>query len=141
MYWLRQRTSTAQPQGTFVQLDLICPWVSDLPMPHDHLTTRLRGAFHPPAASHMDATFALDLGQDRVTFRVRHGKLDFVEGLAADATFYFDTPDQALQLLTGDADVFEAFMEGRFRADGYLMWTFALLTMFRGRGAEPSPPG
>ena len=110
-------------------------------MPDDHLTRRLRSAFHPPAASHLDATFALDLGQGRVTFRVGHGQLEFVDGLPADATFYFDTPDQALQLLTGDADVFEAFMEGRFRADGYLMWTFALLTMFRGDGAESAPTG
>ena len=110
-------------------------------MPHDDLTRRLQSAFHPPAASHMDATFALDLGQLRISFRVRQSRLDFVEGVPADATFYFDTPDEALQLLTGDADVFEAFMEGRFRADGYLMWTFALLSMFRGDGAEPTPTG
>lgn len=104
------------------------------------LTNRLQSAFHPPAASHLDATFALDVGGEHIVFRVRHGQLEFADGLEADATFYFDTPAQALQLLTGDADVFQAFMEGRFRANGYLMWTFALLNMFRGdvAGATPS---
>ena len=70
---------------------------------------------------------------------IRQGQLEFADGLEADATFYFDTPDQALQLLTGNADVFQAFMEGQFRADGYLMWTFALLNMFRGNVLEGPP--
>ncbi len=115
------------------------PCVSDSLMHQDVLTTRLKSAFHPPAAANIDATFALDVGQAHVTFRVHAGSLEFVETGAADATFYFDTPDQAMQLLTGSADVFEAFMDGQFRADGYLMWTFALLTMFRGEAAPPAP--
>ena len=108
-------------------------------MTRNALTSRLQSAFHPPAASHIDATFALDVGEEHIVFRIRHGQLEFTDGLEADATFFFDTPDQALQLLTGDADVFQAFMEGQFRADGYLLWTFALLNMFRGNVTEAAP--
>lgn len=108
-------------------------------MTRDVLTTRLQSAFHPPAALHLDATFTLEVGEELITFRVSQGQLEFVDGLEADATFYFDSPDQALQLLTGGADVFQAFMDGRLRADGYLMWTFALLTMFTGTVAPPPP--
>ena len=50
---------------------------------------------------------------------------------ATDATFYFDSCEHALALLTGEADVMAEFMSGRFRSSGYLLWTFPLLSLFR----------
>ena len=50
----------------------------------------------------------------------------------ADVTFYFCSPDQAYEILCGSADLMAEFMQGRFRSSGYLLWTFPLLTLFRG---------
>lgn len=50
---------------------------------------------------------------------------------ATDATFYFDSCEHALALLSGEADVMAEFMAGRFRSSGYLLWTFPLLSLFR----------
>ena len=94
------------------------------------LQAHLQKNFHPSAAGAIDATFRLVIDGDTLTFEVCHGVLNFVESEQCDATFYFEDVDTAWALLSGQADAFEAFMHGRFRADGYLMWAFALMAMF-----------
>lgn len=49
---------------------------------------------------------------------------------AADVTFIFDAPATAAAVIYGQQDPIEAFMEGRFRSNGYLMLTFILLGAF-----------
>jgi putative sterol carrier protein len=56
-----------------------------------------------------------------------------------DATFMFEDVDTAWALLSGRGDAFEAFMQGRFRSDGYLMWAFALMAMFQSASLPVSP--
>lgn len=48
----------------------------------------------------------------------------------ADVTFIFDAPTTAAGVIYGDQDPIQAFMEGRFRSDGYLMLIFILLGAF-----------
>ncbi|MFP6837775.1 MAG: SCP2 sterol-binding domain-containing protein [Pseudomonadales bacterium] len=98
------------------------------------LQTFMENSFHAPAPAAIDATFRLAIDDETLTFKIRHGKLEFVDSAYYDATFYFPDADTARALLAGQADVSEAFMKGRFRADGYLMWAFALLAMFRDPG-------
>lgn len=100
------------------------------------LQTFMENSFHPSAAMAIDATFRVAIDDESLIFDVRHGKLEFVDSGYFDATFYFPDADTAQALLSGRADVSEAFMNGRFRADGYLMWAFALLAMFH----DPSLP-
>lgn len=102
------------------------------------LQAHLESNFYPPGAGSIDATFRLVIGDESLTFRVSHGMLEFLQAAPCDATFYFEDIDTARQLLSGQADAFEAFMHGRFRADGYLMWAFALMAMFRGAGLPES---
>ena len=47
--------------------------------------------------------------------------------------------DIAWALLSGQANAFDAFMEGRFRADGYLMWAFTLMAMFGSQSLPETP--
>ena len=47
--------------------------------------------------------------------------------------------DIAWALLSGQADAFSAFMEGRFRSDGYLMWAFTLMSMFQSESLPDTP--
>jgi hypothetical protein len=103
------------------------------------LQALLEKNFHPPAAGEIDAIFRLAVAEETLTFEVRHGVLDFRESAECDATFYFEDVDTAWALLSGQADAFDAFMNGRFRADGYLLWAFALMAMFRS-GSLPENP-
>jgi putative sterol carrier protein len=107
----------------------------------DALRAHLSSSFHSPAAIGLDAVFRLQIGSDTLTFQVREESLEFAvrEEHAADATFIFEDMDTAWSLLSGRADAFEAFMQGRFRSDGYLMWAFALMAMFQSRSLPVTP--
>lgn len=101
----------------------------------------LASNFNPSAAGTLDAVFALQIGSEAVQFHVAHGVLDLDLPATSrpDATFRFADAQTAWDLLSGHADAFEAFMQGRFSADGYLMWAFALMTMFRSGSLPPAP--
>ncbi|MEQ8860182.1 MAG: SCP2 sterol-binding domain-containing protein [Pseudomonadales bacterium] len=105
------------------------------------LRDHLQSSFHPAAAGHFDAVFRLQTDDDTLTFQVRDGRISFdlPDEVRPDATFLFDDDDTAWALLTGRADAFEAFMDGRFRSDGYLMWAFALMAMFESSSLPVTP--
>jgi putative sterol carrier protein len=105
-----------------------------------HLREHLESNFHAPTATGLDAVIRLVIGDDFMEFRVHDGRLDFDHAHATpDATFRFADIDTAWALLSGRADAFEAFMEGRFRADGYLMWAFRLMAMFQSTSLPANP--
>ncbi len=99
------------------------------------LIERLKAAYHAPAAQDFDAVVRLDLGsQPHVILRVHHGAMRLHPAAAddqADFTLYFTDAEQALALLTGQADPVAAFMAHQFRADGYLILVFSVLALFR----------
>ena len=107
----------------------------------DSLRKHLEESFQPAVAARLDAVFRIDVGDEPLPFRVHHGNLDFDVGTDAkpDAVFMFADSDTAWALLSGQADAFEAFMEGRFRSDGYLMWAFALMAMFKSSSLPVTP--
>ena len=89
----------------------------------------------------MDAVLCLSIEDEQLIFEVADGELRFgdPDSLTPDATFFFEDVDIAWALLSGQADAFSAFMEGQFRADGYLMWAFALMAMFRSTSLPETP--
>ena len=105
------------------------------------LKAHLEANFQPPAAAGIDAVFELAIADELLVFHVRGGELDFdlPPDTRPDATFRFEDADTAWTLLSGQADAFEAFMHGRFRADGHLMWAFALMAMFHNPSLPASP--
>ena len=103
-------------------------------MPLSALEQLLRESFDPGPVTGIDAVFRLQVEREALTFRVRDGTLDFGVEACPDATFMFDHVETARALLSGEADAVEAFMHGRFRSDGYLLWAFVLLAMFRRTG-------
>lgn len=107
----------------------------------EDLASRLRESFYPPATTGIDAVFRLQVGDEHIDLAVREGTLAFgVPGdTPRDATFIFSDLETARALLCGEANAFEAFMEGRFRSDGYLMWAFALMAMFRSASLPVTP--
>lgn len=105
------------------------------------LRDHLQQSFQPAVGARMDAVLRIEVGGEALAFRVEHGRLDFdvPPGTPADATFMFADDDTAWALLSGGADAFDAFMEGRFRSDGYLMWAFALMAMFKSTSLPAHP--
>lgn len=105
------------------------------------LQSHLHRTFFPPASAGMDAIIRLAIADELLQFQVRDQQIEFHSPASRkpDATFFFEDVDVAWALLSGQADAFSAFMEGRFRADGYLMWAFRLMAMFRS-GSLPETP-
>ncbi len=97
------------------------------------LQAHLENNFVASATQGLDATFCLTLATERLAFRVCQQKLEFIDASRSqcDATFHFDDVDAASDLLSGRRDVLASFMKGQFRADGYLVWAFLLMAMFR----------
>lgn len=104
------------------------------------LQSHLEKTFFPPASQGMDAVIRLSIADESLIFEISNGEIRFRdEGVAPDATFFFEDVDIAWALLSGQADAFSAFMEGRFRADGYLMWAFTLMAMFQSDSLPERP--
>ncbi|MDP6826122.1 MAG: hypothetical protein QF515_03245 [Pseudomonadales bacterium] len=92
----------------------------------------LSESFNAIAAEHFDGAFRIDAGDTKLAFNVRDGHLTALADTdEVDLILYFENASEALDILTGSADVIDAFMQGRFRSDGYLIWVFTLLAMFR----------
>ena len=100
------------------------------------LQAHLENNFVAAATQGLDATFCLAVANERLTFRISEQKLEFVDSDFCDATFHFEDVGAVGDLLAGRRDVIASFMDGEFRADGYLIWAFLLMAMFR---AQPSP--
>lgn len=84
---------------------------------------------------------ALAVGDTRLTaFALADGSVHFDATLEADVTFFFDNAETALGIVTGLEDPINAFMDGRFRADGHLPLAFVLLGLFRPGAATTPPP-
>ncbi len=105
------------------------------------LAAQLAKSFNPGLAREFDGTVVLELlaasdgsVAQRVVLDVDHGALQTritSEPTPADITLYFHSAAEAAQLLQGSANPVTAFMDGRFRSDGYLIWVFTVLSMFR----------
>lgn len=97
--------------------------------------------FQAAAAESVDLALAFAIDGDvprRLTaFEVRDGALTFQDGDggALDATFFFDQPQTALDILDGRENPFDAFADSRFRSDGNLPLAFVLLGLFGGGGS------
>lgn len=96
--------------------------------------------FQAAAAGSVDLALAFavdgDVPQRLTAFEVREGTLTFRDGEcgALDATFFFDHPQTALDILDGRENPFTAFADSRFRSDGNLPLAFVLLGLFGGGG-------
>ena len=101
-------------------------------MDGQELAVTLTERFNSAQAAQFDGAFCIDTGTAQIAFTVSHGELATAPADAdVDLTLYFHSAQEALELLTGNGDVIQAFMDGRFRSDGYLIWVFTLLAMFR----------
>jgi putative sterol carrier protein len=105
------------------------------------LQAHLESTFYPPASQGMDAVLRLAIADEELLIEISDGAIRFHESerVKPDATFFFEDVDIAWALLSGQADAFDAFMEGQFRADGYLMWAFTLMAMFQSQSLPENP--
>lgn len=106
------------------------------------LASELAARFRPQAAAGMRMNIRLAIeGCDDVFITIDDGRAEV--GLnptpAADVSFLFDDMDTAWRILSGQENAIDAFMEGRFRADGYLMMAFKLMEIFGSLSLPPTP--
>ena len=99
------------------------------------LESALRDSFKSAVAAEFDAAIRIICAdQPTIWMRIDHGHIVVEQSdgsRAADLTLYFDNEASAVDLLTGKADPIRAFMAHEFRSDGYLVWVFTVLSMFR----------
>jgi putative sterol carrier protein len=107
----------------------------------EELAAELYNRFRPEAASGVDMLLRLDVPDSgHLLLVVRDGTLAITTDVAApDVTFRFENLATATAIIRGESDAIEAFMNGRFRADGYLMMAFKLMELFGSRSLPPTP--
>ncbi len=122
---------------------------SAIPADFQALGDELRRRFVPTAALGFDYRIDLDLGLEplvRLRIRQQQLALSFYPYLdtrsvepQADVRFYFPDLATGRSLLLGEASAIDAFMQGDFRSDGYLMLSFELMAMFNSTSLPPTP--
>ena len=105
------------------------------------LEKELHQRFRPEAATGIDMLLRLDVSERaHLLLNVRDGVLTIgSDPRAPDVTFIFENLATATAIIRGEADAIDAFMNGRFRADGYLMMAFKLMELFGSRSLPPTP--
>lgn len=102
------------------------------------LQSALAARLNAPALTSLQGHICLQCGAHALHFQIRGERLEWDAGEdEPDVTFYFECPAHAFELLCGNGDVMADFMDGKFRSSGYLLWTFPLLTLFRGGSDNP----
>src|SRR5262245_20557087 len=106
------------------------------------LDHELERRFRADAAAGMEMRLRLRIpGEPDLDLDIANGALTVERGrnTPADVTFFFEDAQCAWELMTGRANAIDAFMHGRFRADGYLMMTFKLMELFDSISLPPTP--
>lgn len=109
------------------------------------LARELEHRFRPEQAAGVAMRLRLATGEGDLFVRIEDTSLTISTQRedafddAPDVTFSFDNLSTAWQILLGEASAIDAFMHGRFRADGYLMVAFRLMEMFGSRSLPPTP--
>ncbi len=105
------------------------------------LTAELGRRFQAPRAAELDLVVRIATAEQTLaTLHIVRGELRFDAPRDPAATFFFDSEETALGTLARDADPMDAFMAGRFRADGHLPLVFVVLGLFRPEFAPEAPP-
>ncbi len=128
LYWFG--LTGVHPPGR-VDLELRSNSLCDWDMPFTDLENLLLARFDARRAAGFDGTIRLAVDSDALEFTIRDGQLVFGDGATPDVTFTFSDVETAKALLSGQGNAIDAFMQGRFKADGYLMWAFALMGFFQ----------
>ncbi len=107
----------------------------------ESLARALGARFRPEQAHGVDMHLKLDIGGEALYVSIRdcRVKINGKPVATPDVTFLFDDLEIAWRILLGEANAIEAFMHGRFRADGYLMMAFRLMEMFGSASLPPTP--
>ena len=107
---------------------------------HD-LAAELRARFRPEAAVGVDMLVRLDVSDhEHLLLEISDCALTVSHGTQTpDVSFGFADLATATSIIRGQSDAIEAFMNGRFRADGYLMMAFKLMELFGSRSLPPTP--
>ena len=95
--------------------------------------------FDAQMAAGFDGVIRLSVDAQSLTCTIRDGQLTCNTEAAPDVTFMFSDFDTAMAILSGQTDPIDAFMQGRFKADGYLMWAFAMMAFFRSESLPVHP--
>lgn len=96
----------------------------------------LRQRFNPALCGDLDATVEFTWPASACRFGVHHGEVTFYEDLSEapdpELVLYFRDEQQAQGIIFGHLNPIEAFMEGEFRSNGYIVWVFQTLAAFSG---------
>ena len=101
------------------------------------LLTALADNHNPHAIGAFVAVVDIRCAGDQQAVRLvfEGGKLDTLlvttDSDDGHMTLYFHDARSAFEVLRGERDAIRSFMNGEFRSDGYLLWIFNLLAIFR----------
>lgn len=107
----------------------------------DELVQELPKRFRPTAAHGLELRLRLATPEGQLDLTIEDSSLTipaFGEE-DPDVTFIFDDSETARRIMLGQENAIEAFMHGRFKADGYLMLAFKMMEIFESASLPPTP--
>jgi len=98
----------------------------------DDLFNQMQQRFNPLAAAQVNAVFQYHISDDQsFTCKISHGNCEFSSGIQADANIELTlSTSLLLEIIAGQADALQAFMEGSIVASGDLSLAPALVGLF-----------
>jgi putative sterol carrier protein len=112
------------------------------------LHTLLRARFDGAHAGDLDATIEFNWGDGRTLVGIHHGEVTYYADTADDAAapgpelvIFFRDLKQAMDIISGQGNPIEAFMQGELRSNGHIVWVFQTLAAFSKQTELPGLSG
>ena len=103
-------------------------------MTREECANQLESLFQSTAAESADIVICLRIHpintDESLTYHINSGSIIRDPSVAVNATFFFTSWEQLLEIVTGARDPINSFMRGEFRSDGHLTSVFLLLSIF-----------
>ena len=107
----------------------------------DRLIHELPKHFRPTAAHGLELRLRLATPDEYLDLTIEDSSLTVPSSgkQDPDVTFIFEDSKTARNIMLGQENAIEAFMHGRFKADGYLMLAFRMMEIFESASLPPTP--
>jgi len=109
--------------------------------------TLLEQRFDGAHAGDLDATVEFNWHNGHALVGIRDGQATFYQDLqqpnapAPDLIIYFRDEQQTCDIISGQANPIDAFMQGDFRSNGHIVWVFQTLSAFSRQTELPGLSG
>jgi putative sterol carrier protein len=88
--------------------------------------------FNSEKSKGLDACIRIEWNNGHIVFLIRDEQIKFIQDDNPELIIYFIQKTDVLSLFRGESDPFDAFTQGKLRANGHLIWIFQTIFALSG---------